>query len=152
MARIRLSVLALVLLQSACAVEDPEPALAQLIATAEAAAESRDTSFFRGLVAESYIDNHGNDRDRLIDSIRGYFLVNQDVDVVTRVESIELHGLDAAEVVVLAGILGRRPGQGIVPGFDGRLYRLELELVEMGGDWRIIGASWERSLDALIGE
>ena len=39
-----------------------------------------------------------------------------------------------------------------VEGFDGRVYRLELELVENDGDWQIIGASWERSLEAFRGD
>ncbi len=143
---------ALVLLLSACAVQDPESAVTQLVESAEAAAQSRDTSYFRDLVAESYVDNRGNDRERVISLIRGYFLVNQDIDVVTRLQSVELHGRDAANVVMLAGILGRRPGEGILPGFDGRLYRLDLELVESGGDWQVIGASWEQSVDALMGE
>ena len=148
----RQGALALVLLLSACAAQNPESAVAQLVESAEAAAEARDTSFFRDLVAESYVDSRGNDRERVINLIRGYFLANQDIDVVTRLQSVELHGRDAANVVMLAGILGRRPGEGILPGFDGRLYRLDLELVESGGDWQVIGASWERSVDALMGE
>lgn len=148
----RRSVSVLVLLLSACANQDPESALAQLVESAEAAAESQDTSFFRGVIAESYVDNRGNDRERVVNLIRGYFLTNRDIDVVARIQSVELQGRDAAEVVVLAGILGRRPGEGILQGLDGRLYRVELELVESGGDWRVIGASWERSLDALLGE
>lgn len=152
MQRYRHGVSALVLLLSACATEDPESALAQLIESAEVAAESRDTSFFRGAIAESYVDSRGNDRERIVNLIRGYFVTNQHIDVVARMQSVELHGSDAAEVVVLAGILGRRPGEGVLQGLDGRLYRLDLELVESGGAWRVIGASWERSLDAFLGD
>jgi hypothetical protein len=152
MQRYRHGVSVLVLLLSACAAEDPESALVQLVDAAERAAESRDTGFFRDYVADSYADSRGNDRARIIDLIRGYFLVNQNIEVVTRIESVDLVGRDAAEIVVLAGILGRRPGEGILQGFDGRLYRLELELVEAGGNWQVIGASWERSLEALMGE
>jgi hypothetical protein len=152
MQRYRQGVSALLLALSACTAQAPESALAQLIESAEAAAESRDTGFFRDVLAESYIDDRGNDRERMVDFLRGYFLANQQIDVVTRLQSVELQGRDAAEVVVLAGILGRRPAEGVLQGFDGRLYRLDLELIESGGNWRVIGASWERSLDALIGD
>jgi hypothetical protein len=148
----RIAVLAAALAVGACAADDPEATLVALIESAEAAAEARDTGYFRDLIAASYTDSRGNDRDRIIDVIRGYFFTNPRIDVVTRIEETELLGQDAARVVMLAGILGRREGVGVLGGFDGRLYRLELELVATGGDWQIIGARWERSLDARTGD
>lgn len=135
-----------------CSAEDPATVIEQLIEETEIAAESRDTGHFRGLIAESYIDGRGNDRERLINMIRGYFLAHQSIDVLSRIETVELRGDDAAEIVVLAGVLARRPGEGLLDGFDGRLYRLELELVENDGDWQIIGADWQRSLEAWRGD
>jgi len=139
-------------LSSGCSAEDPATVIEQLIEDSEIAAESRDTGHFRRLIADSYFDAHGNDRERVINLIRGYFLANQSIDVLSRIESVELRGDDAAEVILLAGILARRPGEGFLEGFDGRLYRFELELVESGGDWQIIGADWERSLEVLRGD
>jgi hypothetical protein len=136
----------------ACGGEDPESSLQRLIESAEAAAEARDTGFFRGLIAESYADSRGNDRDRIIDVVRGYFFTHQRIDVVTRIEETQLLGQDAARVVLLAGVLGRSDGSGVLDGFDGRLYEVELELVQTSGDWQIIGARWERALNARIGE
>ena len=142
---------AMISVLGACSAEDPEAVLEGLVADAAMAAESRQTSFFRDLIAESYVDARGNDRARMIELIRGYFLTNQSIDVFTRVESVELSGTDAAEVVVLAGLLARRPEEGLLEGFDGSLYRLELELVETDGEWRVIGARWERAFEALTG-
>jgi len=150
MARRALLIAALAL--GACGGEEPEASLQRLIAAAEAAAEARDTGYFRDLIAASYVDSRGNDRDRLIDAIRGYFFTNPRIDVVTRIEETELLGRDAARVVLLAGVLGRGGGAGVLGGFDGRVYEVELELVATGGDWQIIGARWERSLNARLGE
>jgi hypothetical protein len=136
---------------SACSAEDPAAALTGLVQSAAAAAEARDTGHFRDLIAPSYTDVRGNDRDRLINLIRGYFLAHPSVEVIARLESAELLGSDAAELVVLAGVLGRRPGE-LLAGFDGRVYRLKLELALDDGDWQIIGARWERSLGASIGD
>lgn len=135
-----------------CSADDPATVIEQLIEESETAAESRDTGHFRGLIAESYVDSRGNDRERLINLIRGYFLAHQSIDVFSRIESVQLIADDAAQVVVLAGVLARRPGEGLLAGFDGRLYRVELELVHDGGDWQIIGADWERSLEVLRGD
>lgn len=137
------------LLVCGCSAQDPATEIEQLIEETEVAAESRDTGHFRRLIAESYVDARGNDREQLINLIRGYFLANQSIDVLMRIESVELQGDDAAEVVVLAGVLARRPGAGLLDGLDGRVYRFELELVDNGGDWQVIGATWERSLEVF---
>lgn len=131
----------------ACGTEDPEAGIRELIERAELAAESRDTGFFRGVMAERYTDTRGNDRDRLIAMMRGYFLTHPSIEMVTRIDSIVLSGTDAAEVVLHAGVLGRRDGVPLVAGLEGDLFRIELELVDQGGQWSVIGAHWERSLE-----
>lgn len=136
----------------ACGSEDPNSELRELIERTEIAAEERETGHFRRLLSDSYIDVRGNDRDRMIDIIRGYFLTHQSLEVVTRIESIVLNGTDAAEVSLLAGLLGQREGASLLGGLDGRLYDVELELVREGGDWQIIGAGWERSLSSWDGD
>ena len=132
---------------AACGSEDPDAALRALIDRAEVAAEERDTGFFRGVLSDRYADRRGNDRDRVIATLRGYFLTHQSIEMVTRVESVSLTGADAAEVVLHAGILGRREGASLIGGLDGELYRIELELINQSGDWQVIGANWERSLE-----
>ena len=52
----------------------------------------------------------------------------------------------AARAVVHAGMLGQRSGAELLGGVDADLYRFELELVNEGGEWRIIGADWDRAL------
>ncbi len=133
-------------LLNACGSDDSAAELRELIDSTEIAAEERQTSHFRGLLSARYTDVRGNDRERMIDIIRGYFLTHQSLEIILRIESIELTGIDAAEVSLLAGVLGQRAGASLLSGLDGRLYDLELELVEDGGDWQVIGARWERSL------
>ena len=137
---------------AACGSEDPNAELREFIERTEVAAEERDTGHFRALVSDRYMDVRGNDRDRLIDIIRVYFLTHQSLEVVTRIESIVLSGADVAEVSLLAGLLGRRAGASLLGGLDGRLYDIELELTREGGDWQIIGARWERSQASWDGE
>ena len=139
-------------LLNACGSDDPTAELRELIESTEIAAEERQTSHFRGLLSARYTDGRGNDRERMIDIIRGYFLTQQSLEVVTRINSIVLSGADAAEVTLLAGVLGQSAGASLLSGLDGRLYDLELELVQDGGDWQIIGAHWERSLQTWDGD
>ena len=59
---------------------------------------------------------------------------------------IVLEGEDAARAVVHAGMVGQRTGAALIHGIDADLYRFELELVNDGGDWQIIGADYRRAL------
>jgi hypothetical protein len=133
-------------LASGCEVSDPEAEIRALLAAAEEAAEARDVGFFGSALGAGYRDTRGNDRDELLRALRGYFIANQRVEIVSRVDEIELMGEDAARAVVHAGMLGRRTGAAILDGVEADLYRFELELVHDGGDWQIIGADVRRAL------
>lgn len=127
-----------------CGGEDPEQELRRLLADAEAAAEARDTGHFRGLISESYRDARGNDRDRLVNLLRGYFLTHQKVEILTRIEEIAIAADDAASATLGVALVGQRSGAQRLSGFSGELDTLELELVREDGDWHIIGADWNR--------
>jgi len=136
-----LSGLLLGLLATSCAAPAPEDALRELVAEAEAAAEARDTGFFRARVSERYTDRGGRDRAALIDLLRGYFLTHARVEVAARIEEIAVLGDDAAAVTLYFG-LAAHAGESLLGGWDGELRRIELEFVRESGDWRLIGARW----------
>jgi hypothetical protein len=131
---------------TACGTADPTAAIRARLADAERAAEARDTGFFRDLLGAGYRDNHGNDRAAAIQLVRGFFLANQKVEIVSRVDEVTLEGADAARAVVQAGLVGQSSGNATLSGLHGDLYRFELELVNEKGDWRIIGARWQRAI------
>lgn len=129
---------------SGCSSPDDEALVRRLIADAETAAEARDTGFFRRVISEDYVDSRGRRREQIIDLIRGYFFLNSRIEVLSRIESVGILGAgrDAAEVVVLAAMVGA-PRRGGIAGIDADLERLELDLVREGDDWRIIAARWQ---------
>jgi hypothetical protein len=132
-------------LASGCAPSDPEAEIRALLAAAEQAAEERDVGFFGGVLGAAYRDSRGNDRDELIRLLRGYFVANQRIEIVSRVDEIVLEGEDAAHAVVHAGMAGQRSGATLIGGVQVDLYRFELELVNDGGEWQIIGADIRRA-------
>jgi len=113
-----------------------------LLADAEAAAEARNGGFFRDLIAPSYRDSRGNDRDQMLNLIRGYFLAHSSIEVVMTIDEIVLEGADAARIDVRAGLLGQRAGQSLLGGVDGDLQHVRLELIKEDSDWRVIGTNW----------
>ena len=133
------------IVQLGCAPADPTGELRALVEAAEAAAERRDTGFFRDLVGESYVDGRGRRRDDIIALIRGYFFVNAEVGILSRIEDIVVVGDDVAELTLLTAIVGRGQSE-LTLDFDADAYRIELELVKNSGEWRVIGADWRRML------
>jgi hypothetical protein len=145
LARLGPLALSAALLVTSCGAEDPETEIRAVLAAAEAAAEARDVGFFRGFVGSAYRDARGNSREELLNMLRGYFVAHQQIEVVSRIDEIRLEGVDAAHAVVHAGLMGRRSGESLLGGLGGDLYRFEIELIEDRGEWRMIGAKWERA-------
>ena len=137
---------ALAVLATGCAADDPEAEIRALLAAAETAAEGRDTGFFGDVLGESYRDTRGNDREEMLRTLRGYFIANQRIEIVSRVDEIVVEGDGTARVVVHAGMLGRRTGAALIDGIDADLYRFELALVNDDGNWQVIGADFRRAL------
>ena len=137
--------LAIAIAGGGCGGADPHAELAELVAAAETAAEDRDGSFFRDLIAPSYQDTRGYDRDELLGLIRGYLLAHSNIEIITNVDEIAVEGSDAARVVVRAGMVGRRAGEPLLGGIEGQLYRIELKL-RNDDSWRVIEASWQPAM------
>ena len=136
----------LAVLASGCGASDPEAEIRAMLAAAEEAAEARDVGFFGDVLGESYRDARGNDREEMLRMLRGYFIANQRIEIVSRVDEIVIEGGDAARAIVHAGMVGRRTDATLIDGLDADLYRFELELVNDGGNWQVIGADFKRAV------
>jgi hypothetical protein len=145
LARLGPLALSVTLVTTSCSRDDPEAEVRATLAAAEAAVEARDVGFFRDFVGSGYADARGNDREQLVNMLRGYFIANQRIEIVSRVDEIRLDGPDAAHAVVHAGIVGQRAGESVLGGRGGDPYRFEIELIDDGGEWRMIGAQWVRA-------
>ena len=127
-----------------CGGSDPERDLRERIEAAVTAAEARNTGFFRDLIAPGFVDQRGNDRDAMVALVRGQFLIHSKISVISRVQDIVIAGDDAAETVLVAGMAGSAGQRAGLGGFSADLYRIELEWVRDGSNWRVIGARWSR--------
>ena len=137
---------ALAVLAAGCGASDPETEIRALLTAAEGAAEARDVGFFRDATGANYRDARGNDREAMLRMMRGLFIANQRIEIVSRIDEIVIEGRDAARAVVHAGMVGRRTDASLIDGLDADLYRFDLELVNDGGNWQIIGADFKRAL------
>jgi len=137
---------ALSVLATGCGAYDPEADIRALLAAAEEAAEERDVGFFNGVLADGYSDTRGNDREAMLRTLRGYFIANQHIEILSRVDEVVITGDGTARAVVHAGMVGRRAGAALTDGLDADLYRFELELVDDGDYWKVIRADFKRAV------
>ena len=128
---------------ASCGRSDPEEAIRDVLAAAEAAAEARDGEFFGDLLAPTYSDSRGNDRAQMIALIRGYLLAHSSLEIVTTIDEIVLDSADAARVGLQVGIVGTRAGEPLLGGLDGELQRVQLQLSRRDSDWQVTAASWQ---------
>lgn len=139
----RLSVTLVLGLLSACGSKStPEEQVREVIAAAETGAEARDLSAVMDLVAESYTDTRGQDKAAIRDLMRAYFVVNQSVHLLMRIEEIEFPADELASARISVGMLGRQSEEDWQFAVD--VYEFDVRLLNEDGDWRLQSAEWRR--------
>ena len=118
----------------------PEEEIRALVDVAETAAEERDGSALRALVADDYDDPDGRDAGDIRGFLQGWLIAHPSVNLLTRIDSIELEGKDQARVSVTVGMLGRTAGDEADWNLAGDVYRLDLRLAREDDEWRVIRA------------
>jgi hypothetical protein len=117
----------------------PEEALRAWVATAVAAAEDKDRRKLLSMVSEHYADRRGNDREAIDRTLRVWFLRQDKVVLVSKIDKIDISADTAAEVEMTVGMAGTDDS---ALGLRADAYRFGLELVQNGGEWLLIGARW----------
>jgi hypothetical protein len=111
-----------------------EQRVRDLIASAEAAAESRDVGDVLDLVGDDYADAQGNTRDSLRAFLRVFFAAHPKLELVTGIDELRfpVDGLARARVSVRGLDLDRfNAGESVM---------LDVELRRDGADWRVVRA------------
>ncbi len=117
----------------------PEDEVRAWVADGEVAAENNDRSSLVDMISENYTDARGNGRQDIGNMMRFYFLRQQSVAILTKVDKVTMHGDSAADVSLTVGLAGMRAGAF---GLNADAFRFDLELEYDGDDWFLIGARW----------
>jgi len=117
----------------------PEEAIRAWVERGQAAAESKDRRALIDMVAPGYTDARGNTRDDLGNILRGIFLRQQQLALITRIEELTVFDDSAAQLSLQIGMAATSNNR---LGFDADLDRCELELERDGDDWLLISARW----------
>jgi hypothetical protein len=136
--------LATCLLLAGCGTDTtPEQQVRAVIATAQAAAAERNLSGIMDLVSPRYEDGRGGSAVELSRTLRGYFIANQSVHLLTRVESVEFPYKDMARVHLTVGTLGRKASPADTLELAADLQDVHLELRLERGEWKVTRAEWQ---------
>ena len=118
----------------------PEQQVRAVIDAMEVAAEARDVGDLMEHVSTAYRSADGLDRAEAGRTVRGYFVVNQSIQLLTRIESLEFPVPDEARVKLQVGMAGRG-GQGAAD-LSADLYDFDVVLVREDGEWKVSYADW----------
>ncbi|HKR33641.1 MAG TPA: hypothetical protein VJT10_02325 [Steroidobacteraceae bacterium] len=130
------------LLLAGCADDSsPEQQVRSVIESMEVAAEARNVGDLMEHVSANYRDAQGQGRVEASRYARGYFVANQSIHLLTRIERLEFPAPDEARVKLQVGMAGRGGEQGAA-GLSADLYDFDLALVREGGEWKLSYADW----------
>jgi len=140
----RLTRIALLLLLTSvvsCSVDegDPEQQVRAWVSAMQEAAGEKDRKAIVANISPAYVDARGHSRDDIDKLLRLYFLRQNNIVLLGRIDDVRIIGETAAEVSVT---LGMAATNNSALGLSADAYRFELELEYDGDDWKLISARW----------
>ena len=152
----RLALAILMLVLAACGGPDdtPEAQVRQLIDAMEQAVESGSVKDATGLLHSDYSDRWHPDRRAAARSLFGYLRRHDNIHLFTLIKSIVVTpSQDAADAVVYVAMSGT-PVDSIeaLVSVKADLYRFDVSLATLDGDWRVRSARWERATEAAFSQ
>jgi hypothetical protein len=136
-----ISWVALILLAACSDPASPEQQVRAVIDSMETAVEARDVGGLMEHISSNYRDGQGQDRAEASRYARGYFVANQSVHLLTRIESLKFPSPDEARVKLQVGMAGRG-GEPGASSLNADLYDFDLTLIREGGEWKLSYADW----------
>lgn len=136
--------LLLALLLGGCGSGDsPEEQVRRYVAGAEAAVESRSLGDLKDLIAETYKDDQGRTRRDIVAIAARYLYANKNIHVLTRIDALTFPAQDQARLAVYAALTGQNVSDlDALLNMQADLYRFDVELRQIGGEWRLVNADW----------
>ncbi len=119
----------------------PEQQVRAVIEAMEVASAARDVGDLMEHISDNYRDAQGRDATETSRYVRGYFVANQSVHLLTRIESLEFPAPDEARVKVQVGMAGHQGAPGST-GLTADLQDFDVVLVREDGEWKVSYADW----------
>jgi hypothetical protein len=122
--------------------ESPEAQIRHTIAALEEAAEARDVGELTKHISPQFRDAYGRDGTDLSRYVRGYFIANQSIHLLTRIESIEFPTQDEARAKVTVGMVGREGAESNSWNLAAEVHDFDVTFIREDGEWKVSHAKW----------
>jgi hypothetical protein len=120
----------------------PEAQVRQTIAAMEEAAEARDVGDLMEHLSPQFRDSYSRDGKELSQYLRGYFIANQSIHLLTRIESIEFPTQDEARAKVAVGMVGREAAESDSWNLAAEVHDFDVTFMREAGEWKVSYAKW----------
>jgi len=138
---INLMLPALALCLAGCAdSSSPEAQVRATITAIEAAAEARDVGDVMAHVSTQFRDSDGRDGKELSQYVRGYFIANQSLHLLTRIERIEFPTQDEARALVTVGMVSREAAAADAWNLAAEIRDFDVTFMREGDEWKVTHA------------
>jgi hypothetical protein len=126
--------------------DTPEAQVRALLKHGETAAEKKQTGVLRKMISEKYSDSQGQDKRAIEAILRYYFLRNESIHLLMRIQSIAFPQPAQAQAVVLVAMAGQPiSGAQELERLRADLHRFEITLASENKEWKVIRAEWRRA-------
>ena len=135
------------LMVSCSSTEDsPEIQVRTFLKQGETAAENKETGVLRKMISEKYSDSQGQDKRAIEAILRYYFLRNETIHLLVRIQSITFPQPAQAQAIVLVAMAGQPiSGTQELERLHADLHRFEITLASENKEWKVIRAEWRRA-------
>lgn len=137
--RALLTALVVALLMTACGSETSEDQIRALVADMASAAEKEKMRPLARAISDDYRDLRDNDRQAVINLMRGFMLRTDDVLIFTDVREVTMITADLAAATVKVRFAGADWER---LRLQSTAYLFELEFSRRNNDWQIVTARW----------
>ncbi len=123
----------------------PEDEIKQYIKSGKLAAENRSHSDLANLISEQYQDQRGWDKKQIKNMARAYFLMHQNIHLLTKINSIDFQDKNSAFVVLHVAMAGTAISDAAaITMLRAKVYKFELQLIK-NETWLLKQAKWKQA-------
>lgn len=124
--------------------ESPEAQVRKSIDAIEKAAEERDVRGVTEHVSQQFRDAHGRDPKELSQYVRGYFIANQSIYLLTRINSVEFPTPDEARARVTVAMVGREAEESDAWNLAGEIHDFDVTFMREDDEWKVSYFDYQR--------
>ena len=123
----------------------PEQRIQELNSEAEAAAEAKDISILKDMVAENFKQDH-LDKSSIIRLVQMYMFRHKSIHILSLTKSLQIVDEDNAIAEILVAMAGK-PVEHADQLFDLRadLLRFDVAYARFDDQWKVVGVTWKQA-------